>query len=250
MFTPCMSGGLWKFFGIFFLCRSEWPSLSIIQHRWTKPVQNCRLSFNNFHLPAVQLSSWVSLRVDFCFLVFWPTNNVLLQWKSWHLFWHKMRNLSHLNQHEQTHQCCSSVHTCISSDYITGERPKNSDSVAGREKKFDYSPQSAARLWGTNNFLYSGYRGPLSEVKRPGREFDHPAVVGPERKIRGALCLLSLTPVALHVSSSARKLCLCLDCYLYCSAVIPDLDIANAVILQVTGTYCLNDKWRGSYTTL
>jgi hypothetical protein len=49
----------------------------------------------------------------------------------------------HVIQHEPTHQCCSLLHTSISSDYITRQRPKNSEFSRGREKKFDYSPQSA-----------------------------------------------------------------------------------------------------------
>lgn len=168
-----------------------------------------------------------------------------------------MRNhtYSHVIQHEANHQCCFLLHTSINSDYITGQLPKNSDFTTGRVKKFAYSPQSAFRVWGTTIFLYFGYRGgPLPEVKRPWRETDHPAPAGTEGRKRGAVSSLSLTPVALFIT---RGKTLPLPCLLFvfviflcCSAVITCLDITNAVILKVTGTHCLNDKWRGSYDTL
>jgi hypothetical protein len=38
--------------------------------------------------------------------------------------------------------------------------------------------------------------------------------------------------------------------FMCCSTTKTCLDITNAVILKVTGTHCLNDKWRGSFTSL
>ena len=38
--------------------------------------------------------------------------------------------------------------------------------------------------------------------------------------------------------------------YMCCCTAETCLDITNAVILKVTGTHGLSDKWRGSYTTL
>jgi len=85
-----------------------------------------------------------------------------------------------------------------------------------------------------NQFSIQWYQVPLSEVKQSERE----APAGTERRNREAISLLSLMPVAHHVSSIAGKIWLCLACYLclpyLCGAA--QWKLVWIVILKITGT--------------
>jgi len=85
--------------------KSEWHSPLLNQNR-------CEAVGYHSLICIFQLPSWVSLKTDFCFLVFfWPTNNVLIQRKFRRLFWHKMRHhtitWSNTNQLTSVPPCCT-----------------------------------------------------------------------------------------------------------------------------------------------
>jgi len=151
---PFRSGRLRRFlwnFWKYFLCRNECPSLSGIQHRWTQ--NRCETVGYHSLIYFFQIPRWVSLRADFCFLVFFDQQQ--MYWSSENpdvYFDSKCGIIQSQIQHEPTYQCCTLLHTSISSNHITGQRPKSSDFTTGKEKKFDYSPQSAGSVVRDNQF--------------------------------------------------------------------------------------------------
>ena len=66
------------------------------------------------------------------------------------------------------------------SDWATGYTIRASKPSWG--KKFFSSVIRSDRLWGPPSLLFSGYRGYLSGVKRPGPEVDHSSVSRAEVK--------------------------------------------------------------------
>lgn len=110
-----------------------------------------------------------------------------------------------------------------------------------------------SRLWGTNSFHCGGHQGSFVRGKAVGTR-SLPSISTWSQKKNSWISVLTLPCVCVAWYFIKRGSTVRLPCvfviFLYYSAVIPCLGIINAVILKVTGTRLLNDKWRGSYTTL